>query len=137
MWAYLTGGAQIAAGVAMLSGVQARLAAILLTVMYASFSALVHIPMLLADPKSPDNWTENGINLVLTRAAWALVDTLGWSGEGQSVEEPEPEPSCACSRQTSEQAVLKFLVASLLCPLAGSRTAPAGPPLRGDAKRRP
>jgi uncharacterized membrane protein YphA (DoxX/SURF4 family) len=75
VWAYLTGAAQIAAGVAMLSSVQARLAAILLTAMYASFSLLVHIPMLVGAPKSPDNWTENGINLVLTGAAWCLADT--------------------------------------------------------------
>ncbi len=77
-WAYLTGAAQIAAGLAMLSGVQARLAAILLTAMYASFSLLVHIPQLVAAPKSLGNWTENGINLVLTGAAWALADTLAW-----------------------------------------------------------
>jgi len=35
----------IAAGVAILAGVQARLAAILLTVMFASFTPLVHVPM--------------------------------------------------------------------------------------------
>src|SRR6202012_4521095 len=36
-WAYATGAAQIAAGLAMLTGIQARLASILLTVMYAAF----------------------------------------------------------------------------------------------------
>ena len=49
-WAYATGIAHIAAGVAILTGVQARLAAILLTVMFALFSVLVHVPMVLADP---------------------------------------------------------------------------------------
>src|SRR5437763_529874 len=43
-WAYATGAAQIAAGLAMLTGVKARLAAILLTIMYAAFGLLVHIP---------------------------------------------------------------------------------------------
>jgi len=41
-WAYATGFGHIAAGVAILTGVQARLAAILLTAMFASFTPLVH-----------------------------------------------------------------------------------------------
>ncbi len=52
-WGYATGIGHIAAGVAILTGVQARLAAILLTAMYASFTPLVHLPMLLADPSEP------------------------------------------------------------------------------------
>jgi len=48
--------------------VQARLAAILLTAMYASFTLLVHGPMLLADP-SAIIWSENALNLVLIGAA--------------------------------------------------------------------
>lgn len=75
-WAYATGVAQIAAGVAILTGVQARLAAILLTAMYASFTPLVHVPMLLADPSSHLNWTENAINLALTGVAWVVADSL-------------------------------------------------------------
>src|SRR6202795_1813136 len=51
-WAYATGVGHIAAGVAILTGVQARLAAILLTAMFASFTVLVHVPMLLANPSS-------------------------------------------------------------------------------------
>ena len=76
-WAYATGVAQIAAGLAVLSGVQARLAAILLTVMYAAFSVLVHIPSVVADPSSQANWTENGVNLLLVGAAWGMADWLG------------------------------------------------------------
>jgi uncharacterized membrane protein len=75
-WAYATGVAQIAAGLAMLSGVQARLAAILLTVMYAGFGLLVHLPSIIANPSSQDDWTENGINLILLGAAWGLADSL-------------------------------------------------------------
>ena len=66
----------IAAGVAILTGVQARLAAILLTVMYASFTPLVHVPMLLADPSSHSNWSENALNLALTGVAWVVADSL-------------------------------------------------------------
>lgn len=75
-WGYATGAAQVAAGVAILTGVRASLAAILLTVMYAAFSALVHIPMLLADPRNPGIWSENATNLVLTGVAWAVADSL-------------------------------------------------------------
>ncbi len=76
VWAYITGVAQIAAGLAMLSGVQARLAAILLTVMYMSFGLFVHLPSVITKPLSHDNWAENCINLLLTGAAWSLADSL-------------------------------------------------------------
>jgi uncharacterized membrane protein YphA (DoxX/SURF4 family) len=76
IWAYATGVAQLAAGLAILSGVQARLAAVLLTVMYAAFSLLVHIPSVIAAPSSHANWAENGINLLLVGAAWGLADWL-------------------------------------------------------------
>jgi uncharacterized membrane protein YphA (DoxX/SURF4 family) len=75
-WGYATGVFHIAAGVAILTGVQARLAAILLTVMYASFTPLVHVPTLLADPSSHFFWTENAVNLALTGVAWVVADSL-------------------------------------------------------------
>jgi len=75
-WAYATGVGHIAAGVAILTGVQARLAAILLTTMYASFTPLVHVPTLLADPSSHFNWSENALNLALIGAAWVVADSL-------------------------------------------------------------
>jgi len=75
-WGYATGVAHIAAGVAILTGVQARLAAILLTVMYASFTPLVHLPILLAGPSSHFNWSENALNLALTGVAWVVADSL-------------------------------------------------------------
>ena len=75
-WAYATGVGHIAAGVAILTGVQARLAAILLTAMYASFTLLVHAPMLLADPAKHVNWAENALNLALIGAAWVVAGSL-------------------------------------------------------------
>ncbi len=75
-WAYATAACHIAAGVAILTGVQARLAAILLTVMFAAFTPLVHIPLLLADPSSRVNWSENVLNLALIGAAWVVADSL-------------------------------------------------------------
>jgi uncharacterized membrane protein YphA (DoxX/SURF4 family) len=76
VWAYATGVGHIAAGVAILTGVQARLAAILLTAMFAPFTPLVHAPMLLADPSGYMNWTENALNLALIGAAWVVADSL-------------------------------------------------------------
>lgn len=75
-WAYATGIAFIAAGVAILTGVQARLAAILLTIMVASFTPLIHVPMLLADPASHFIWSENAANLVIAGVAWVVADSL-------------------------------------------------------------
>lgn len=79
-WGYATGVAHIAAGVAILTGVQARLAAILLTAMYASFTPLVHIPLLLAHSADFSTWTENALNLALTGVAWVVADSLAPPG---------------------------------------------------------
>jgi uncharacterized membrane protein YphA (DoxX/SURF4 family) len=75
-WAIFTGAAHIAAGIALLTGFKARLAAILLTVMFAVFGVLVHLPLLIADPHSHMSWVMNAINLSLTGAAWALASRI-------------------------------------------------------------
>ncbi|HMI41928.1 MAG TPA: DoxX family membrane protein [Sphingomicrobium sp.] len=84
-WACATGAAHIAAGLAILSGVQARLAAMLITAMFAGFSILLHIPNLLADPASHLNWVINAINLALTGAAWVVADSLASETEPVAV----------------------------------------------------
>ena len=78
-WAYATGVGHIAAGIAILTGVQARLAAILLTAMFAAFTPLVHVPLLIADPSSHAVWSENALNLALIGAAWVVADSLARS----------------------------------------------------------
>ncbi|HEY0796316.1 MAG TPA: hypothetical protein VGD64_11095 [Acidisarcina sp.] len=75
-WGYATGVAFIAAGLALLTGVQARLAAILLTVMLAIFGLLANGPVLLADHASHFNWAESALNLTLVGAAWVVADSL-------------------------------------------------------------
>jgi len=75
-WGYATGVGFVAAGVAILTGVQARLAAILVTAMLASFALLVHEPMLLADHTIHMNWTESAENLAVIGAAWVVADSL-------------------------------------------------------------
>jgi uncharacterized membrane protein len=75
-WGYLTGVCFIAAGLAILTGIQARLAAILLTVMIASFGLFANGPMLIADPSRHFNWTESALNLALIGAVWVVADSL-------------------------------------------------------------
>ena len=75
-WGYATGVGFIAAGVAMLTGLRASLAAILLTAMFVSFQLLVHGPMLVADPSSHTIWVENATNLAVMGAAWVVTDSL-------------------------------------------------------------
>ena len=76
LWVYATGVGFIAAGVAILTGVRARMAAILLTAMLVGFILLVHVPILLADRSSRENWTEFTVTLAVMGAAWVVVDSL-------------------------------------------------------------
>jgi uncharacterized membrane protein len=89
-WGYATGVAHIAAGVAILTRVQGRLAAIGLTAMYASFTALVHIPLLVGDPSSHWIWAENALNLALIGCAWVVADSLAGLDAGSDVGGTEP-----------------------------------------------
>lgn len=75
-WGYATGVFHIAAGIAIITGVRARLAAILLTVMYAAFTPLVHIRQALLHPTDLWTWAENAANLALTGCAWVVADSL-------------------------------------------------------------
>jgi len=75
-WGYATGAGFVAAGIAILTRVQARLAAILMTVMLASFGVLANGRILLADHSSHWNWTESAENLAVLGAAWVVADSL-------------------------------------------------------------
>jgi uncharacterized membrane protein YphA (DoxX/SURF4 family) len=76
-WTYVATIAHIAAGLAVLSGIRAWLAALLVTVMYAIFQLIVHVPLVLADPKDGGHWLEPVTNVVLLGAAWLLTEHLG------------------------------------------------------------
>ncbi len=75
-WADATGVAHILAGIAILTRVQARLATILLTIMYAGFGLLVHVRMIVGDPHHAYYWTENAMNLALVGVAWVMADSF-------------------------------------------------------------
>jgi uncharacterized membrane protein len=71
-WAYFTGAAHMAGGLALIAGVQTRLAATLLAAMYGSFALLLHLPRVIAAPDSRIEWTMLLIAVSLAGAAWMV-----------------------------------------------------------------
>ncbi|HEX8145919.1 MAG TPA: DoxX family membrane protein [Pyrinomonadaceae bacterium] len=75
-WAVATGVAHLLAGAAILSGVLDVLGSRLLTVMLATFGALVWAPALFAQPREHLAWAGNAVNLALVGAAWVVADSI-------------------------------------------------------------
>jgi uncharacterized membrane protein len=74
-WAYFTGSTFIAAGVALLIGLYARLAAALSALQIGLFLLLVWIPIVAAGSKVPFQWSETLLNTALLAAAWVVAES--------------------------------------------------------------
>ena len=76
LWAYLTGAVFIAAGITILLGKMARLAATLLGTLISLFFLLLYVPRITAQLHNPGPWTSGFEVLALCGGAMVLANTL-------------------------------------------------------------
>ena len=75
VWAYFTGVAFIAAGLGVLTGVCARLAAALSALQMGLFLVLVWVPAMATRSLNSFQWGEVLVTCVLTAAGWVVADS--------------------------------------------------------------
>ena len=75
-WAYLTGVAHIAAGLAIAARVKARLAAALAAVMFGSWVLILHAPRVAAELHNRNEWTSLFVAMAMCGAAWLIAERV-------------------------------------------------------------
>lgn len=76
-WVYLTGAGHVAAGLAILFGVLARLAAVLEAAQITAFVILAHIPAVYGAPGDRVQWAMLVYALSIAASAWLVTATFG------------------------------------------------------------
>ncbi|HTD93438.1 MAG TPA: hypothetical protein VK644_06490, partial [Chitinophagaceae bacterium] len=72
-WAYLAGGAMMAAGISLITGILARTAALLLGIMLSIFILQLHTAILSSSTVTTQNWTRAVQDISLAGAAYMLT----------------------------------------------------------------
>lgn len=92
-WALATGACHLLAGLALLSGIRAHLAARLVTAMFIGFGLFVWAPQIFLNPGDHAAWAANAINFTLIGAAWAVASSIAefgadWRSSRDSIPAP-------------------------------------------------
>lgn len=74
-WAWFTGAAHLLAGLAIVTNIQARLAATLAGAMYGSWALILHVPRVLADIGHQGEITSLFVAVVLCGGAWLVASS--------------------------------------------------------------
>lgn len=82
-WAYLVGAVMIAAGLSLIAGIKARLAAVLLGVMLLMFFLTIQVPKMIGGNWSAVNWTRIFQDFAIAAAAFMLAWILSKREESE------------------------------------------------------
>jgi uncharacterized membrane protein len=75
-WAYFVGVAFFASALSLATGIQARLAATLLGLMFVLWVVLLHLPRCFGAPHTGNEWTSAIVALAMGGCAWILAGAL-------------------------------------------------------------
>lgn len=91
-WAWFTGVGHVAAGVSILTGVLSRLGSLLFAVMVSGFVLLLHVPRVIGDPSSRQEWTMLVIAGTIAGAAWCAAGSIATRRSPRSSEKIHAQP---------------------------------------------